>query len=131
MTDVSYHDDAESPVLGTGDTHPNLFVRALNAVPRILSSKIHIVLLFALGLYIVVLPLLGVAVSQTSMLIGGNYENTTSDIGACIAAGGTVHLIKRNRTRHAAAEAHEARIEASQQAVHDHLGTGHVVKETT
>lgn len=33
------------------------------------------------------------------MLIGGNYTNVTSDLGACIAAGLTVHLVKRDRRR--------------------------------
>ncbi len=37
--------------------------------------------------------------SAKSELIGGNYTNVTSDIGACIAAGGTLHLISQNRKR--------------------------------
>jgi hypothetical protein len=93
-------DDADLPVLGTGDSDPNPFMRALNAVPRVLSSKLHIIGLFALGIYIVVLPLFGLRVSDKAELIGGNYENTTSDIGACIAAGGTVHLIRKGKERH-------------------------------
>ena len=32
-------------------------------------------------------------------LIGGNYTNVTSDIGACIAAGGTLHLVNQGRKR--------------------------------
>jgi hypothetical protein len=97
VTDVNYVQGEQSPVIGTQDGHPNRFVRVLNNVPRVLSSKAHVVLLFFLGIYIVVLPLLGVTVSDKAELIGGNYENTTSDIGACIAAGGTVHLIKKSR----------------------------------
>ncbi|MDQ2724988.1 MAG: hypothetical protein M3Y36_05770 [Actinomycetota bacterium] len=97
MADVNYVRGTEAPVIGAQDGHPNPFVRGLNAVPRILSSKVHVVLLFLLGIYIVVLPLFGLNVSAQSELIGGNYENTTSDIGACIAAGGTVHLIKKGR----------------------------------
>ena len=73
--------------------------RALQWVPRILSSKPHIVWLMALGVYLIVLPLLGVAVSAKSELIGGNYTNVTSDIGACIAAGGTLHLVSQGRKR--------------------------------
>ncbi len=99
MAEVNYVEGIEAPVIGAQDGHPNSFVRVLNAVPRILSSKVHVVLLFLLGIYIVVLPLLGLNVSAKSELIGGNYENTTSDIGACIAAGGTVHLIKKGRER--------------------------------
>jgi hypothetical protein len=73
--------------------------RALQWVPRLLSSKPHVVLLMALGIYLIVLPLLGVRVSANAELIGGNYTNVTSDIGACIAAGGTLHLISQGRKR--------------------------------
>lgn len=75
------------------------FNRALQWVPRILSSKPHIVWLVALGVYLIVLPLFGIAVSAKSELIGGNYTNVTSDIGACIAAGGTLHLVSQGRKR--------------------------------
>lgn len=75
------------------------FTQALRWVPRVLSSKPHIVWLMALGVYLIVLPLLGVAVSAKSELIGGNYTNVTSDIGACIAAGGTLHLVSQGRKR--------------------------------
>jgi len=73
--------------------------RILRWVPRILSSKPHVIVLIGLGVYLVVLPLAGVNVSAKSELIGGNYTNVTSDIGACIAAGGTLHLISQNRKR--------------------------------
>jgi hypothetical protein len=73
--------------------------RALGYVPRVLSSKLHIFFLLGLGIYLVVLPFLGVVVSAKAELIGGNYTNVTSDIGACIAAGGTLHLIHQNRRR--------------------------------
>jgi len=81
------------------ETARSWFTRALQWVPRILSSKPHIVWLMALGVYLIVLPLLGVAVSAKSELIGGNYTNVTSDIGACIAAGGTLHLVSQGRKR--------------------------------
>lgn len=71
----------------------------LQWVPRLLSSKPHVVLLMGLGIYLIVLPLVGVDVSAKSELIGGNYTNVTSDIGACIAAGGTLHLVSQNRKR--------------------------------
>jgi len=71
----------------------------LQWVPRLLSSKPHVILLMVLGIYLIVLPLIGVAVSARAELIGGNYTNVTSDIGACIAAGGTVHLVAQNRKR--------------------------------
>lgn len=75
------------------------FDRILQWIPRVLSSKPHVVLLTLLGVYLVLLPLSGVGVSAKSELIGGNYTNVTSDIGACIAAGGTLHLISQGRRR--------------------------------
>jgi hypothetical protein len=73
--------------------------KVLSLVPRALSSHAHIIFLGILGVYLVILPLLGVDVSAKSELIGGNYTNVTSDLGACIAAGLTVHLVKRERHR--------------------------------
>ncbi len=73
--------------------------RILKWVPRVLSSKPHVLLLMGLGVYLIVLPILGVRVSSNAELIGGNYTNVTSDIGACIAAGGTLHLVAQGRKR--------------------------------
>jgi hypothetical protein len=75
----------------------NKLDKLLGLVPRVLSSHWHIIFLGCLGIYLVLLPLLGVDVSSKSELIGGNYTNVTSDLGACIAAGMTVHLVKRER----------------------------------
>jgi hypothetical protein len=90
-------------MMGVTDLAPgsaqSRFDRMLQWIPRILSSKPHVVGLTLLGVYLVVLPLLGVVVSNKAELIGGNYTNVTSDIGACIAAGGTLHLISQNRKR--------------------------------
>jgi hypothetical protein len=44
-------------------------------VPRALSSHAHIVFLIGLGVYLVVLPVLGVTVSSLAELVGGNYTN--------------------------------------------------------
>lgn len=79
--------------------------KILAVVPRALSSHAHIIFLGALGIYLVALPLLGVNVSAKAELIGGNYTNVTSDLGACIAAGLTVHLVMRDKRR--AQELHE------------------------
>jgi len=73
--------------------------RALQWVPRVLSSKPHVIALMLLGVYLIVLPLLGVMVSAKAELIGGNYTNVTSDIAASIAAGGTLHLVNQSRRR--------------------------------
>jgi hypothetical protein len=73
--------------------------RILRWVPRVLSSKPHVLFLMGLGVYLIVLPIAGVTVSASAELIGGNYTNVTSDIGACIAAGGTLHLVAQGRKR--------------------------------
>jgi hypothetical protein len=78
--------------------------RVLQWVPRILSSKPHVIALIALGVYLILLPLLGVMVSAKAELIGGNYTNVTSDIAASIAAGGTLHLVNQSRKRRAVDE---------------------------
>jgi hypothetical protein len=74
--------------------------RALQYIPRALASKTHVLLLVLLGIFLVVLPLIGLVVSAQAELIGGNYLNATSDIGACIAAGGTLHLARQEAKRH-------------------------------
>jgi hypothetical protein len=81
------------------DSPESRFDRILQWIPRLLASKPHIVWLVALGVYLIILPLVGIAVSAKAELIGGNYTNVTSDIGACIAAGGTLHLVRQGRRR--------------------------------
>jgi hypothetical protein len=81
------------------DTPRSRIDRILRWVPRILASKPHVILLIVLGIYLIVLPLLGITVTAKAELIGGNYTNVTSDIGACIAAGGTLHLVSQGRKR--------------------------------
>jgi len=81
------------------DTPASLEDRVLQWVPRILSSKPHVIALMVLGVYLILLPLFGVMVSAKAELIGGNYTNVTSDIAASIAAGGTLHLVNQSRRR--------------------------------
>src|SRR2546430_5939373 len=81
------------------DTPRSRLDHVLQWVPRILSSKPHVIALIALGVYLIVLPLVGVMVSARAELIGGNYTNVTSDIAASIAAGGTLHLVNQGRKR--------------------------------
>ena len=81
------------------DTPSSLVDRVLRWVPRILSSKPHVIALIGLGVYLILLPLFGVMVSAKAELIGGNYTNVTSDIAASIAAGGTLHLVNQGRKR--------------------------------
>jgi hypothetical protein len=73
--------------------------RFLKWLPRLLSSKPHVLALMGLGVYLILLPLFGVTVSAQAELIGGNYTNVTSDIAASIAAGGTLHLVQQGRRR--------------------------------
>jgi hypothetical protein len=74
--------------------------KILGYIPRALASHAHILFLLALGIYLIVLPILHVYTpSAKAMLIGGNYTNVTSDIGACIAAGGTIALLAHSRKR--------------------------------
>ena len=88
------------PTSDLADDEPRSRIdRVLQWVPRVLSSKPHVLLLMGLGVYLIVLPILGVTVSSSAELIGGNYTNVTSDIGACIAAGGTLHLVAQGRKR--------------------------------
>jgi hypothetical protein len=82
---------------GGGSEPASRVARILGLVPRALASKLHIVFLAALGVFLVVLPLAGVHVSSFAELVGGNYTNVTSDLGACIAAGGTLHIIRSHR----------------------------------
>jgi len=82
---------------GQGGNPPSRLARILGYVPRVLASKPHIIFLALLGVYLVILPLVSVHVSAFAELVGGNYTNVTSDLGACIAAGGTLHLIASHR----------------------------------
>jgi hypothetical protein len=120
MTDISVPGAAESP---------NRLESALGYVPRVLASHAHVIWLMALGFYLIVLPLLGVDVSAKSELIGGNYTNVTSDIGACIAAGGTLTLVKHQRKQTRAAELRAVMAEKTNAIVADlyrhHTGEDH------
>ncbi len=75
----------------------SLLAKVLGVVPQALSSKPHIIFLAVLGVYLVILPLLSVHVSAFAELVGGNYTNVTSDLGACIAAGGTIHVLRSHK----------------------------------
>jgi hypothetical protein len=120
MTDISTPGAAESP---------NRLESALGCVPRFLASHVHVIWLMALGVYLIVLPLCGVDVSAKAELIGGNYTNVTSDIGACIAAGGTLTLVKHQRKQTRAAELRARTADATHAIIADlyrrHTGEEH------
>jgi hypothetical protein len=72
--------------------------RILSAIPPALSSRLHIAGLLSLGAWLVALPLVGIAHPSTyTQLIGGNYVNVVSALGAAIAAGTTVHVAKQQQ----------------------------------
>ncbi len=92
MTEISTPGAAESP--------SSKLDKILGYVPRALASHAHIVFLLGLLCYLVVLPVLKIYTpGSTQMLIGGNWTNVTSDMGACIAAGGTLTVLKHSRQR--------------------------------
>jgi hypothetical protein len=100
MNDSPQPPEAATTQAVTAQTAPQSRLdKALALVPRALSSHVHIIFLACLGVFLVLLPLFGVNVSARAELIGGNYTNVTSDFGACIAAGLTVHLVRRDRRR--------------------------------
>ena len=96
--------------------------RVLGHAPRALSSHAHVIFLMLLGVYLIVLPLAGVSVPAKYELIGGNYTNVTSDIGACIAAGGTVALVAHSRRQH---KLHAATHEIIADLYRHHTGADH------
>lgn len=62
----------------------------------IINSVWHVYILLVLGIILVILPIAGVSVSQQVELIGGNYTNVISAIGATIAAATSI----KNRVEH-------------------------------
>jgi len=77
---------------------------ALAAIPGLLASKPMIVFYLVLFVYLVVLGLVGLIVptvepSANIQLVLGNFTNVASALGASIAAGGTVHVI-REQAKH-------------------------------
>jgi hypothetical protein len=71
-----------------------LLTRILDRVPNALAHRIHILFLVALGIWLIVIPLIpGTEVirpSEFAELIGGNWTNVSSALGACIAAGASL-----------------------------------------
>lgn len=102
-----------------GDQARSWFARVLGRLPNVLSSKpviiFGIILFFYLFVYAGIESLLGHsgAVSTNTQLILGNYTNVSSSVGAGIAAGTGLTLVKRQRRAHRLAlAAHEAATEA-------------------
>ena len=84
MTDTADLSDASATQPVNAQLAPQSRLdKILAVVPRALSNHAHIIFLGVLGIYLVLLPLFGVNVSAKAELIGGNYTNVTSDLGAC------------------------------------------------
>jgi hypothetical protein len=101
--------------------------RFLGKLPNVLSSKpviiFGIILFCYLFLYAGIASLLGHAgaVSANTQLILGNYTNVSSSVGAGIAAGAGLTLLKRqNRTHRLTVAAHDAALEAKALAEETH-----------
>lgn len=102
----------------------NPFGRLGRAVPRALSSGPHLLFLIGLAVFLVVLPLLHLFTpSATAELIGGNYMNAASAIGAVLAAGHAASIVRRHSIR----DVVDHNLRDVLRSIEDHLRTNHVV----
>lgn len=93
----------------------------LDKVPEYLASRTHIIFLIALGVWLIVIPLIpgteAIRPSQFAELVGGNWTNVSSALGACIAAGASLKA-------HSVAKQHRAIAERTHMRVaeiHNHI----------
>jgi hypothetical protein len=101
--------------------------KILGRLPSLLSSKP--VIIFGIFLFCYLFLFAGIAsllghsgaVSANTQLILGNYTNVSSSVGAGIAAGAGLTLLKRqNRTHRLTVAAHDAALEAKSLAEETH-----------
>ena len=98
--------DESDPVDLSGEPTQSRLARALGRLPYLLSSPpiilFGILLFFYLFVFAGLATLFGHpgAVSTNTQLIFGNYTNVTSSVGAGIAAGASLTLLKRQRHAH-------------------------------
>jgi hypothetical protein len=118
---------AGPPMNQRGEMAKSGMDKVLGRLPNLLSSKpiiiFGIVLFCYLFLYAGIASLLGHpgAVSANTQLILGNYTNVSSSVGAGIAAGAGLTLLKRqNRTHKLTVAAHDAALEAKALALETH-----------
>ena len=110
-----------------GDVAKSKMDKVLGRLPSLLSSKpviiFGIILFFYLFVFAGIASLLGHsdAVTANTQLILGNYTNVSSSVGAGIAAGAGLTLLKRqNKAHRLAVAAHDAAIEAKGLAEETH-----------
>jgi hypothetical protein len=124
-----YGDNGEPvpPMDQRGEIAKSGMDKILGRLPNLLSSKpviiFGIVLFCYLFLYAGIASLLGHpgAVSANTQLILGNYTNVSSSVGAGIAAGAGLTLLKRqSRAHRVAVAAHDAALEAKGLAEETH-----------
>jgi hypothetical protein len=82
----------------------------LQAIPRIMNSKVSIIIYLAMFVYLVIIPLIAfipgmewLMPSTAAMLIGDNYTSVLAALGASIAAGAGVathRKMKEYRKKH-------------------------------
>jgi hypothetical protein len=110
-----------------GEAAKSRLDKILGRLPNVLSSKP--VILFGILLFLYLFVFAGLAsllghsglVSANTQLILGNYTNVSSSVGAGIAAGASLTLVKRQRRAHkVAVAAHEAAMEARAFAIETH-----------
>jgi hypothetical protein len=118
---------AAPPMDQRGEVAKSGMDRFLGKLPNVLSSKpviiFGIILFCYLFLYAGIASLLGHAgaVSANTQLILGNYTNVSSSVGAGIAAGAGLTLLKRqNRSHRLTVAAHDAALEAKSLAEETH-----------
>jgi len=127
---AGYADDGgppAPPMDQRGEVAKSGMDRFLGKLPNVLSSKpviiFGIILFCYLFLYAGIASLLGHAgaVSANTQLILGNYTNVSSSVGAGIAAGAGLTLLKRqNKAHRLAVAAHDAALEAKSLAEETH-----------
>jgi hypothetical protein len=117
----------DPPMNQVGEPAKSRMDKVLGKLPNLLSSKpviiFGIILFCYLFLYAGIASLLGHsgAVSANTQLILGNYTNVSSSVGAGIAAGAGLTLLKRQARAHRlATAAHDAAIEARELAEQTH-----------
>jgi hypothetical protein len=115
------------PMNQRGEVAKSGMDRFLGKLPNVLSSKpviiFGIILFCYLFLYAGIASLLGHAgaVSANTQLILGNYTNVSSSVGAGIAAGAGLTLLKRqNKAHRLTIAAHDAALEAKSLAEETH-----------
>ena len=112
------NDNAGGNECDAPDAPASTLARLAAAIPAVLASRAHQLLLLALGAWLIgvplALPFIGWAQpSARAELIGGNWTNVSSALGACIAAGAGIRSLHEHRRHRLAEEARRETAEAT------------------